>query len=267
MRAAIIIRDTDLQLDRARAFLAGLERHGDTGGIHDMAQAHTALIEAEFGVCWGKRNLDKLMAQSEGRDVVVMELGYMGDRLEWTSLGWNGLNGRAAFPFGDAMRWRKHFAHLITGGWKEGGEYVLVAAQVPGDAAVDGVNIDAWAEQAVAKHVELKNIASLRPHPLVTEPDMELAEDLAGASLAVTYNSNLGVDAVLAGVPTVAMDEGSMAWPVAAHVISGVVYPPRNRWAQALAWTQWTLPEIASGEAWAALREARGGRPFHELEA
>jgi len=267
MRAAIIIRDTDLQLARARAFLAGLERHGDTGGIHDMHQAHTAIIEADFGVCWGKRNLDKLKTQSEGQDFVVMELGYMLDRLEWTSLGWNGLNGRAAFPLGDASRWRRYFADLITGDWKEGGEYVLVAAQVPGDAAVDAVNIDAWAEKAVARHVELGNIASLRPHPLVTAPDLDLGEDLAGAYLAVTYNSNLGVDAVLAGVPTVAMDEGSMAWPVASHVVSEVVKPPRNKWAQAMAWTQWTLPEIASGEAWAALREARGGRPFHELEA
>ncbi len=267
MRAAIIIRDTDLQLGRARAFLAGLERNGETGGIHDMAQAHTALMEADFGVCWGKRSLDNIKTQGICRDVVVMELGYMGDRLEWTSLGWNGLNGRAAFPSGDASRWRKHFANLISGDWKEGGEYVLVAAQVPGDAAVDGVNIDTWAEKAVAEHVELGNIASLRSHPLVADPVVDLADDLAGARLAVTYNSNLGVDAVLAGVPTVAMDEGSMAWPVAGHGVSVVVRPPRNKWAQAMAWTQWTLPEIASGEAWAALREARGGKPFHELEA
>lgn len=43
-----------------------------------------------------------------------------------------------------------------------------------------------------------------------------LADSLAGATVVVTWNSNTGVDALLAGKPTVAMGEGSMAAPVAA---------------------------------------------------
>jgi hypothetical protein len=84
-----------------------------------------------------------------------------------------------------------------------------------------------------------------------------LAEALAGAAFAVTWNSNSGVDAAMAGVPVVAMDEGSMAWPVAAHDLGAVPrLPERRPWAAQLAWCQWRPEEIADGTAWEALSGA-----------
>ncbi len=55
---------------------------------------------------------------------------------------------------------------------------------------------------------------------------------LAGARAVITFNSNTGVEAVLAGKPTVAIDEGSMAWPVTAHeIIDYPKEPNRLTWA------------------------------------
>ena len=82
-----------------------------------------------------------------------------------------------------------------------------------------------------------------------------LADCLADARWVVTFNSNSGVDAVLAGVPTVAVDQGAMAWAVTGR--DPTVQPPtpdRSTWAAELAWCQWTLDEIKKGVAWDHLR-------------
>lgn len=54
----------------------------------------------------------------------------------------------------------------------------------------------------------------------------------------------------------------AMAWPVTAHsLLEPLVMPEREWWAHDLAWTQWSLAELASGEAWAALVAVR--EPVH----
>lgn len=82
------------------------------------------------------------------------------------------------------------------------------------------------------------------------------ADDLENARLVVTFNSNSAVESVIAGVPAIAMDMGSMAWPVTAHMLEDVNSPvrcDRTQWAHDLAYTQWNLDEMRSGEAWAHL--------------
>jgi len=71
----------------------------------------------------------------------------------------------------------------------------------------------------------------------------------------VSWNSNTGVDAVMAGVPAVVMDPGGMAWPVASHDITETVRPNRDRWYDRLAMCQWSMDEMVSGECWEHVRE------------
>ena len=68
--------------------------------------------------------------------------------------------------------------------------------------------------------------------------------------MVVTFNSNTGVEGVLAGVPTVTMDEGAMAYPVTGHKLVDIVTPDRMAWAYALAWKQWRMEEMFSGVCW-----------------
>jgi hypothetical protein len=63
-------------------------------------------------------------------------------------------------------------------------------------------------------------------------------------------NSSVAVDTVLAGIPTVTMDEAAMAWNVTSHVPSEAVMPDRTEWLHWLAWTQWTYDEIGEGTPW-----------------
>jgi hypothetical protein len=242
------------QSEHAKAMQAGLARHGLLAKIVQNNDSEAC----DIAICWGWKRGQRILP---GRPVLVMERGYVGDRFHWTSLGWNGLNGRADFRLPDEIdgrRWDRHFAHLMQD-WRSGGRSVVVMGQVIGDAALGNVNFVHWINDTIA---QLRDRTAMevvfRPHPLggrfrVNAPiaDGPLADVLAEAAAVVTWNSNSGVDAVLAGVPTVTMDQGSMAWPVTDHELTATPQRhERQSWAERLAWCQWTLDEIADGTAW-----------------
>lgn len=252
-----------VQLEAARK---GFERHG----LNVLRSTPDKPIECDLAVFWSCHQTKVIEAQRRSkRDYLVMERGYVGDRFRWTSMGFNGLNGRAHFH-ADGMpgdRWERYFDCM--GKWTRGGEYILLVGQVTGDASIKHIDFKAWAREAVGqirgsfpgvpirwrphpKEVERKSYSELPGTELSVRP---LSEDLAGARCVVTYNSNTGVDAVLAGVPTVTMDIGAMAWDVSAHEIGQFAFPDRTQWAYDLAYKQWTLYEIETGIAWDHLKK------------
>lgn len=261
MKAAIYANTASHQQAWATALRRGLERHGVAARVVPPGQA----AEADFVACWGWRNGKP--QHEAGRRVLVMERGYIGDRFKWTSLAWNGLNGRGKVPPVDdcGARWRKHFAGQV-GAWKETGDCALVMGQVPGDMSLAGVDIQAWYGQALRAAERFGLPVLFRPHPVAAARGArlppgakalggELAAALARARYVLTFNSNSGVDAVLAGVPSIVCDEGSMAWPVAGHGLDAEPpEPDRTTWCASIAWRQWLLEEIASGEAWDYLK-------------
>lgn len=233
------------QVDHQRALSIGLRAHGlQVAEVSTESHVRTRRV-----ACWGWRIGKRL--RDKGHSVLVMERGYIGDRFAWTSLGWNGLNGRASVPpvpEDGGERFRKHFDGLLKP-YNPVGSYVLLIGQVPGDASLQGLDLSPWYAQQAAAAAESTGLpVKFRPHPLAygisTVPGAhtvqgDLSDALAGAALVVSYNSNTGVDATLAGKRVTVADEGSMAW--------GVV--DRETWAHSLAWRQWSLAEIQSGFA------------------
>jgi hypothetical protein len=69
-------------------------------------------------------------------------------------------------------------------------------------------------------------------------------ECLQKTSLAVTYTSTCGAEAVIAGIPTIACHEGSLAYPVATHDLQAEpITPDRSAWIHGLSWRQWSIHE------------------------
>lgn len=200
-------------------------------------------LPEEWLVVWGHNDVAALEAQrAAGGDYLVAECGYLGDRLAQCSLGFNGLHGAAWVPPPGDTRRGQRWAHLLQP--RHGGRYALIMGQVPGDAAIAGVDFPAWVE--FKAHVARKRGLPVyyRPHPLGSHacalPVLggSLAEDLAGAAVVYTYSSNSGVDAVLAGCAVQADSPRSM-------VYGGMI--DRPRWLNSLAWRQWTEREVAGG--------------------
>jgi len=241
-------------------FIAGLERHGQAWRYHGRSN----WPECDLAVFWSHRAKDIIeKQQAAGGDYLVAERGYMGDRMKWTSLGFNGLNGRAEFHVDakDSLRFQQyHFEKLHP--WKDDGDYILIMGQVHGDASIDGVDIHQWASSIVNRY-KFDCPVYFRPHPLsrhvapecLNTRNGKLRTALAGARAVITYNSNSGVDAVLAGVPTVATDRGSMVWDVSSRTAALFKTPNRTQWAAELAWCQWLPEEIKNGDAWDHLKQ------------
>lgn len=254
LKATFFLRAASHQQDWGQALAEGMRRHG----LKTEFTSPASCEPCDLAVIWGHRNTSQIRAQqANGRRYLVMERGYFGDRHEYTSLGFDGLNGRADFCNADAPgdRWQKHGVPVAD--WKQGGEYALLMGQVKGDASLANVDIEQWYRETAEK---INLPVRFRRHPLGQTPkgfqcaDRGLADDLRDAACIVTFNSNSGVDAALAGVPVIACDAGSMAWPVAGHTPGEIVRPDRTEWLHRLAYCQWTLEEIRSGEAWNHLK-------------
>ena len=243
----------------AHIFGLGLQRHGLSLEVASYEQYR----DCDLAVMWSHRFHDIIERQrSLDRDYLVLERGYFGSRNHWTSIGFNGLHGRAEFKNegspGD--RW-KHWEDQMQP-WSTGGDYALILGQVPLDQATHGMDSEGLyiqtAETMRARGLEVQ----FRPHPVaptyrvpgIPTREGSLAGALAQAALTVSINSASSIAAVLAGVPSIVLDKGSMAWPVTAHDLDETPpRPDRTQWAYNLAYTQWSREEIKSGEAWAHL--------------
>lgn len=257
-RKAIVLANSTRRSDHGwrEGFAAGLCARGWDAELSLTADPCDLLV------CWGvRRRADIARQRSLGGEVCILERGYLGDRQAWTSVSFGGgLNGRGEFrgDDGHASRFEDQFARLVSAWRERPGGYALIIGQVPGDMSIKGVDMPGWyrgaAEQLLAAGYEVR----FRPHPLAgrfreiyagSQPfGGTLAEALSGAALCVTFNSNAGVESVLAGVPTLAMDRGSMAWDMAGHQVGEIVMQDRSDWARRLAWRQWSLDEFRSGE-------------------
>ena len=215
---------------------------------------------------WGTRRQDIVKrAKAAGAEVCILERGYVKDRFTWSSVSFGGeLNGRAQFrgPFEDISRWDSLAVRLTP--WtplQVGHGHALIIGQVPGDQAVKHVNLHDWYREAASAlradgHTDIR----FRPHPQASRciglaralgipvimGDRPIEDDLQGAAVVVTFNSNAGVDAVIAGRRTIALDPGSMVWELSLEMINGV-FPARDAWCSRIAWCQYTKAEMESG--------------------
>lgn len=214
----------------------------------------------EHVACWGWRKGAYLW--DSGKEVLVMERGYIGDRFHYTSLGWNGLNNYATFPkYPDDGGERFHEHGGVLKPWKKEGDYILILGQVAGDASLKNHNVLAWYERSAKEAAEIYGLpVYFRPHPLharrgyskvdgVKNLEGSLDDALNGALFTMAYNSNACLDSILAGVPCYAGDMGTMAWDLCMKDLREIVTPDRERIVHRIAWTQWSPDEIKSGEA------------------
>lgn len=150
-------------------------------------------------------------------------------------------------------------------------KHILLAMQKPGDAA-HGMDLDAlerWARNTVAfiKAVTGKQVI-VRPHPNHTSamPDDLFGADalshlnnepidaaLAKAAAVVSYNSTVGWDAIIAGVPVVALAPAALCsyhrYTTTLAELKPLPAKARTEALARVASTQWTLDELRDGRA------------------
>ena len=103
-----------------------------------------------------------------------------------------------------------------------------------------------------------KNVCISSKTPLkIYEGGDSLQQDFDNAAVVIAYNSNVLVESVCEGIPSIALDADSLAWPVC-NLMSNIENPDlkidRTQWLYNLAYTTWLKEEILDGTAWNHLK-------------
>jgi hypothetical protein len=198
-----------------------------------------------------------------GKQVIVLETGYInrGEGFEHHyAAGFNDMNGKADFRNANSPPDR---VTVEMKKWRVYGDHILLCGQVPWDSSVQNTDHRQWLNDVSQRLIQLTDRPIIfRPHPLAPRFDLPLTissagktieQDLENAWAHISYNSNTGVDAVLAGVPTFAFDDYSMVRSIAngdLDYIESPQTPDRQQWLNDISYSQWTMDEMRSGATW-----------------
>lgn len=199
-------------------------------------------------------------------------------------IGVNGfLNNQGLFNYGTHQSDRAARLNIQKPSWRINGDEILLFLQLPGDASLRGTNIYHWAYYTIT---ELRK-RTLRPIKIRTHPkhnikdtdeiykliadltlnkiegikisfgkEIPLAQDLAAAYCTVAFTSGSSIDSILNGIPTIACDPGNFAYEISSNFVEEVENLKRandadlQAWINRLSYSQWTVEEMRSGEAW-----------------
>ena len=232
-------KGVEWQAKRAPQLLAGLRALRIPAHITD-----SRLRESDIAILLGTTFWREV--ESTGRYMLV-DRASVGDP-RYVQLVWDGHGRRGNHRVPPSMMGRR-LLDIKPQPWKVSGRRVVICGQTEPYSPHFNV-IDDWYDSVdCATH--------FRSHPMSDNPTKLLrVTGWKNVRRAITLNSSVGVDTVLRGIPTVAIDEGSMAWDVTSHDPEKTITPDRKKWLQWLSCTQWHWDEIEAGRPIKHLFEA-----------
>lgn len=266
-RAYVHLRDgVPYRLD---AFVKGFTRLGYQTSV---GAPREPVGPDDVAVVWNKsgRSRETIeQARVGGGALIVAENGYYGvdeDGIQNYALALDGHNGSGRWYVGDDSRLRRLGIEFKP--WRPCSPLaanqgrVLIAAQ-RGIGAPNMASPHNFAEDVAAKERARGFSPTIREHPGRHEATTTLLQDLEGVEALIVWSSNCATQALIEGVPVLyaapTIITASAAYPY------GPPRPPvsqtdRPKAFERLAWAQWSLGEIKSGEALQTLIDVHAGR-------
>jgi hypothetical protein len=265
---------TSLREERMQMWAEGIKDFGDRV---EMVSGDP-LQFGDVCITWGPRTVER--AHQKALHHLVMECGFLGDRLDNFFVGFSGLNGMGRCPIpvrkGAGEQWYPLIAPRRD---RDEHRNVAIFGQVAKDASLiplcadDMKRPEAYARylQSVADHFERQGLAvGFRGHPMdpvwtdqvrpaVFSFDHEKWDKdriMEWADIAFAFSSNALVEALLAGVDVLPAHPTSLCWDVrsAIDAQNRLSMDDMRAWVDMLASNQWSSAQIRSGEAWASIR-------------
>lgn len=254
---------------RREAFVDGLR----AAGYEVMLDAPARGAPGDVLLIWNRYSIWHVMAtafEAGGGTVIVAENGYLGPHgvsphgMEPRSIYALALrfhNGAGEWFVGDRQRFEALQAPLQP--MRKIGGHVLVAANRP--FGLPGFSMPAnWAWDTAARITrETGWPVRVRLHPGNAGPVRPLALDLDDCHAVVIWSSSVGVTALLNGVPVVCEAPSWILKPAAARCLADVdaIADRRLDAFERLAWAQWEISEIETGEPFERLKQCACMRP------
>lgn len=216
--------------------------------------------------------------RQQNKPVMVLEVGCIRRGTTWR-VSLNGINRSAYFGAANMDNTRANNIGLTAAPWRHSGDHVLICTQHTHSQQWENMpNLDQWLMQTIETvQQHSKRDIMVRPHPRCRTPQVEQKyrnvfrqepKHCAGtydefdltfsnAHAVINWSSNPGVQAVLNGVPAF-VGPNSLAYAVAEHRFDCIEQPrfcDRTQWINDLAWTEYTVEEIAEGMPLSRLRQ------------
>lgn len=252
---------------RRDAFIGGLQKAGykvETRHPQGMPQ-HGNLL-----VIWNKYGDFETMAnkfKANGGTVLVAENGYLGfdkDGIQNYALAIDGHNGSGVWPQGDGSRFEKLGIELQP--WRELGEHIAIRGQrgIGSRLMASPVGWHFHTANELAKITKRKVL--IKEHPgngAVSDKSHE--SYLQNAHALVIWSSAVGVKALVMGIPVFYCAPHWICSIAATQGIKGIENPlidnnSRLQAMQQMAWAQWSVAELATGEPFLRLIELTNER-------
>jgi hypothetical protein len=256
------------------AMLEGISKAGDTPILKSALQYTRP--DGRVGVFYGLAGkLARAFAEypAAGKTAVYVDMGYWGRKEGGRFVGYHKLavNGRHPTPYfqahpHDARRIERFGLKLKP--WREDGRAVVLAGMGPKGSRAEGFPPQGWErwvvpilQRATGRPILYRpkpNVEGSKPIPGTTmiDKDQPLELALRDAWCLVAHHSNAAVEAIIQGVPAFVAE--GVALPMASSDFSAIERPARpegrERWLNDIGWTQWSVAEMASGEAWLHLK-------------
>jgi len=172
-------------------------------------------------------------------------------------------------------------------GWKNHNDgAILLLLQLPGDASLRGQSHSEWFLETVDKIRKITDREIIvRFHPAMSEKgraeffseikdvffknykniiwsdgiEYPLEKDFERSGICVSYTSGSCIDAVLFGLPVIAMDEGNLAYSISSRRVEDISNPKLastteiQEWVLLLANSQWNEQEMLNGTVWSKI--------------
>lgn len=243
---------------RHDAFAAGLRAAGYQ--VIERAPQSSDRPEGARGdvlVIWNRYGVDEVIAdrfESTGGAVMVAENGYLGvDRHKRRiyALARDFHNGRGTWPDGGPERFEALGVEVKP--WRTGGEHILVAANRSFGTRGNIMDTN-WAGDVSRRLRRItKRPVRNRLHPGNHDPAVPLEQDLKDCWAVAIWSSSVGVAALVAGIPVICEANWWICTGAAGRDITQIENPPMNDEARMaalhrMAWAQFSVDEIASGE-------------------
>jgi hypothetical protein len=206
------------------------------------------------------------------KPVIVLEVGSIKRGTTW-KVGLNGINRDAYFGEQDNDRSRAVSLGLVCKPWRSNGDFILVCGQH--DKSLQWQNMPRMSNWFLETYDEIRKYTQrpivFRPHPRCrlehierglknvhrqepqhvngTYDDFDM--DFNNVWATVSYSSNPGTHSCVNGVPAF-VSTHSLAYDVANDIdflydIENPLLPDRQQWLNDIAWSEFTVEEIANG--------------------
>jgi hypothetical protein len=264
----------------ANAFMDGARAFGDEVRIQPL-NGEAQVAETEVAVMVGVKSRELFHANwRAGVHTVMLDKGYIRGRGDNPVTGWEfwrvAVDGHHPTRHLQDMRcpsdrWDRF--GLTPAPWRRRGEQIVFAGSSAkyhefyqlAEPTMYAKKVRGWIRER-----DQDRLIVYRPKPSWREArpvvGMEystsaqsLSECLQGAHVMITHGSNACFEAVLAGVPCIVLGD-AVAKPISSTSMDELHAPrlatddERQQWFSNLAYLQWNLREMASGEMWSNLR-------------